>query len=223
MKLVHPLLEKQILFDENNINVFVIENRKFMAEFIQEMNTQINGSEGRFVLSDSDKEIKIDKGVELIIDYFNIDFNSKKIITKLYKNMQEIALDEEFYIETIGIKNKILEYLYNIEEKIEFEITNDEEIDITSVFKAINVKFEINELNFTEKIVEYIKLLNNLGAIKVFLLINLKSFVSENEISEIYKYFIYNKINVLLIETVEPNKKNDVENVYIIDKDLCEI
>lgn len=223
MKLVHPLLDKQIIFVENNINVFVIENRKFMAEFIQEINNQINGFEGRFVLSDSGKELKIDKNIELIIDYFNIDFNNKKIITKLYKIMQEIAMDEEFYLETIEIKNRILKYLYDIEGKIEFDIFNEEEFDIISIFKATNVKFEIAELGFTEKFVEYIKMLSNLGEIKIFVLVNLKSFVSDEDLKEIYKYINYNKLNVLLIESIEANKFFDVERIHVIDNDLCEI
>ena len=223
MKLVHPLLDKQILFDENIINVFVIENRKFLAEFIQEINNQINGFEGRFVLSDLGKELKVDKNIELIIDYFNIDLNNKKILTTLYKLMQEIALEEKFYIETIEIKNAILKYIYDIEEKIEFGIVNDEEFDITSIFKAVSVKLEIDELNFLEKLAEYIKLLNKIGKIKIFILINLKSFVSDEELSEIYKYIRYNKLNVLLIENIESYNSFEVERVHIIDNDLCEI
>lgn len=223
MKLVHPLLEQQIMFSENNINVLVIENRKFMSEFVQEFNNQINGLEGRFVLSDSGKEAKIDKKVEIIIDYFNIDFNNKKIINKLYKFMLETAMNEEFYVKTTEVKNTILKYLYDIEEKIEFEVTNDEEFDITLIFKAINVKFEVNELSFAEKLVEYLKLLSNLGTIKIFILINLKSFVSDEELKEIYKYTIYNKLNLLLIENMESNAHFQEEVVHIVDEDLCEI
>lgn len=223
MKLVHPLLEQQIMFSENNVNVLVIENRKFMSEFVQEFNNQINGLEGRFVLSDSGKEAKIDKKVEIIIDYFNIDFNNKKIRNKLYKFMLETAMNEEFYVKTTEVKNTILKYLYDIEEKIEFELTNDEEFDITLIFKAINVKFEVNELSFSEKLVEYLKLLSNLGTIKIFILINLKSFVSDEELKEIYKYTIYNKLNLLLIENMESNAHFQEEVVHIVDEDLCEI
>ena len=51
---------------------------------------------------------------------------------------------------------------------------------------------------------------------------NLKSFVTIEEIKEIYKIAFYNKINILLIENYIYDKI-EYEDVIVYDKDLCKI
>lgn len=52
------------------------------------------GEEGQFVLSDKDV-CRIDKMMEIIVDPWTIDFNSKRIKTKLLQLVKEEA-DEYF-------------------------------------------------------------------------------------------------------------------------------
>lgn len=223
MRLVHSLFENHIDFYENQINVLAIENRKFMAELIQEINNQINGISGRFVLSDNERELKLDKSCELIVDYFNIDFNNRKNLTQLYKVMNKISIDEDMYDETIEMKSQLLRFLYDIEDHVEYSISIDEEFDMISVFKAIDIKFDIEELNFVEKLIEYLMLSRNLCGTRVFVLVNLKSFISYDDLRTFYKSIFYCKLNVLLIENADSDNKIECEKVTIIDQDLCEI
>ena len=48
--------------------------------------SKINGYENNeiFLLDEEDREIKIDKNMYIALDLFNIDYNSKKIINKMY-------------------------------------------------------------------------------------------------------------------------------------------
>ena len=60
MKLVYTELEQQLIFQENRVNVLVIEHKELFRRMIQELAKQIDGVEGRFVLSDNDNILKID-------------------------------------------------------------------------------------------------------------------------------------------------------------------
>lgn len=51
--------------------------------------------------------------------------------------------------------------------------------------------------------------------------LNLKLYISETDLENIYKHIIYNKFNVLLIESSCPENKLKYEKIKIIDKDLC--
>lgn len=55
MKLVYTELEQQLIFQENRVNVLVIEHKELFRRMIQELAKQIDGVECRFVLSDNDK------------------------------------------------------------------------------------------------------------------------------------------------------------------------
>ena len=80
---------------ENQINVIVVESPEVLTEYVSELKCQISGEEGQFVLSDKDI-CRIDKMMEMVIDPWTIDFNSKRIKTKLLQLVKEEA-DEYFY------------------------------------------------------------------------------------------------------------------------------
>ncbi|WP_419080568.1 type II-A CRISPR-associated protein Csn2, partial [Phascolarctobacterium succinatutens] len=73
MKLVYTELEQQLVFQENKVNVLVIEQKELFRRMIQELDKQISGEECGFVLSDNNKTIKIDKEICLILNPFALD------------------------------------------------------------------------------------------------------------------------------------------------------
>ena len=55
---------------------------------------------------------------------------------------------------------------------------------------------------------------------RILCLVNIKSYLNDSEIQQLYEMAFYNKMYLLLIEDFEKESK-DCEQVYIIDKDLC--
>jgi len=113
--LAHYHLDGPLTFDGSTINVLVIENRKMLAEIIQELSTQISGESGKFFLSDRGAEISISEKVVLIVDPFSAGLNERDILSKLYLRMKSDALGEEHYSSTISmlatIENNIQELI----------------------------------------------------------------------------------------------------------------
>ena len=70
MKLVHINLNEGILVDAINCTEWVIESPEYFSEYVMELAGQVEGKEGRFVLSDNEKEVDISKNVELIFNIF---------------------------------------------------------------------------------------------------------------------------------------------------------
>ncbi len=80
MKLINEDLNNEIVFEENKVNLLVIENKKKFVEFIQEIIKQINGDEGKFSLFDKNTELKIHDKIDIIKDIFDLDVNNKKSV-----------------------------------------------------------------------------------------------------------------------------------------------
>ena len=55
MKLVHINLNEGILVDAINCTEWVIESPEYFSEYVMELAGQVEGKEGRFVLSDNEK------------------------------------------------------------------------------------------------------------------------------------------------------------------------
>ena len=178
----------------------------------------MKGDEGDFVLS-AEKNVKFDKVVEFIANPFEIDFNNKKIVTKLFEQL--IAVASECVEEYNFINGKIVGTLDDICSKIEYyNVEYNLEYEWKSIFKLYNVRIGENYNSLCEKIEEYVKVLADILHIKLLIFLNIKEYLTEEEIDNLQKICFYKKIFLLLIES-EERFVLDNEKTFIIDKDRC--
>ena len=83
---------------------------------------QISGEPGQFVLSENDI-CRIDKFVEIIVDPWAIDFNSKRIKTKLLQLIKE-ETEEGLYDKYLETKGILCQYAENILDKMSYFLKN---------------------------------------------------------------------------------------------------
>ena len=218
MKLVNSKYNLDIEFEENISNTLVLENKQHMIDVIQNLILQLKGDEGDFVLS-AEKNVKFDKVVEFIANPFEIDFNNKKIVTKLFEQL--IAVASECVEEYNFINGKIVGTLDDICSKIEYyNVEYNLEYEWKSIFKLYSVGIGENYNSLCEKIEEYVKVLADILHIKLLIFLNIKEYLTEEEIDNLQKICFYKKIFLLLIES-EERFVLDNEKTFIIDKDRC--
>ncbi len=223
MKLIHPDVVSPIIDEVHTFNEWIIEAPELFLIYVQELFYQLDGQSGNFILFENDKELSISKYVEIIIDPFTIDINNKKNINKLYAELSQIAYEEKNYLHTQEILSIIHKYFIDLEQSSDYMLHVDSETDITSIFKILNIQFEYFTNDLCGKISQYIKIMAELMRKKIFVLVNIRSYLSEEQLDEIIKIAKYNEIYVLLIEDHQNNSLIKDKNYIIIDKDGCEI
>ena len=158
--------------------------------------------------------------VELYINFFDLELNSKKNLNMLNKNIVNNINDQE--------KNEILnnfKKLYKSFNKILFNIdipiilNND--ITIEDIVKFF--KISINKHNdLLDNLLLLIDLEKTLKINEILFFINLKQYLNKEELIELYKYSIYNEITIFLIDSQSYGIKLEYENKLIIDENLDE-
>ena len=204
---------------ENQVVVLILESPGCMCKMVNNLRCQCEGGEGMFVLSESGTIMKIEKYMGLVVDPFSLRFNERKYLNKLYGQLEQYAVDHMERKEIIHAEIVLLlDYILRSSpyDGIEFNL----ELDWTELFKIYNVHFQEPEGELEQQITEYIKLLAHLTEVKVLCLVNIKSFVSEEGLEEIYQMAFYNKVQLILIEKVECERRPD-EKIFIIDRDEC--
>lgn len=222
MKLSHSDIKKHIEIKENSINLIVIENQTFLSKFIFDLLQQMESNEGAFTLSQELKIFKLADKVEFILDPFRLEFNQRKISLKILEIVKKTVVNEENYMKTKEIEGLLLEYLEGIIEKIDIPISISPEIDFGLLFKNVSMKIENEKVSFLSQLVDYIKLIQGLLGINIFIFLNLKSFLTEEELCALYKEVNYCKIDLILVESRE-HPILEFEEILIVDNDLCEI
>lgn len=222
MKLVSCELSKAILADEDMAVEWIIESPNLFSRYVQELLQQCEGEDGQFVLSHNNKIVEISKHMEIILNPFSVEINSKKILTKLYADLDKLAKSEEMYLQTRQIIQSLIEYLLNLEQKSDYFLGFEQEFDLALLFKAVGIKHEIIEENYFENLIRYIKIVSSVLGIKIMTFVNLRSYLDDVQLECLLKEANYQEIQILLIENQQRTCLKDTF-CYIIDSDKCEI
>ncbi|MGN0504388.1 MAG: type II-A CRISPR-associated protein Csn2 [Ruminococcus sp.] len=219
MKFVYPEIDCVFDTDCGTINTLVIENQKLMYSLIDDIQKQLLGFDGRSVLSENDKILSLDKELELIDRFIPFDINSKALVSKIAADLEKKAISDEWYsrtCESISIIQSLLSSLaFDYSCNIEFS-----KIGIGSVIKASGIEIcdEYNSLG--EKIIDYLELVQEFVGKKLFVTVNLRSYISDKEAELFMQTALLHEFNVFMIENCE-HKRLSYEKRLIIDADLC--
>ena len=217
--------ENKINFKEEKINILEIYDKKLFRNFISEINEQCNGEveeNNNIVLMEDSKRLKINKTIYLLTDLFNIEFNARKIINKIYSLIsQNIKNRQDDELEKIILQ--LRKYLTEEINEIPFEFNMNSEIDIMDLLKVFEVKIDTTcYTTIVEKVEFMIDLISNLKIAEILVIPNLKTYLNAEELVEIYKYSIYNNVKLLIVENNKSNKTLKYEQKNIIDENFDE-
>jgi CRISPR type II-A-associated protein Csn2 len=221
VKLLHKNYNFVYEFKENSKPLLIVENKSEFRKLIKEL--IYPDSESGFVLSKNNEPINISENIVCIHDIFNISLNERKIINKLLDVIKKEVLSSDLLLYNNKIYSEIENFALNIQQSVDFELDYNIEPDVQNLLKFMNIKFKAQNKDIIETIVDYIKLCSVFLKINCFVFINLYSYLNDNEINQLYKYAMYNKINIFLIESKQPDKIDTFDWVYIIDDTCCEI
>ena len=135
--------DKKIELDENIVNIVEIYDQKLFTEIIDNLNNQFNGEQenNEIVLMEDDARMDMQKAIYVLTDVFNIDFNSKKILNKIYNILaQNIKNKQDDELEEIALK--LRNYFIKEINELPFEFNMNRDVEIIDLIKAYDVKID---------------------------------------------------------------------------------
>ena len=215
MKLVNTLYGLEFDLIENQILILSIENHVVYSNILGTLWKQYRGEDGDFILSDGSKELKLSQKIECIYNIFSINTNDKKIITKLY---QELTFQNDNLLqeESALFKQELISYFDKVISTVPYNLKYNFDTDLYSLMKSISVEIDDYADSLLEKIIQYIKLMNQICGVEIFVIPNLKTYFSTEEIIQLYEFVIYNKIYLIVLESIQ-TPHIESEKGWIID------
>ena len=215
MKFKISFIENIIEVNTEYVRCIEIENKNYFYRVVSLLNNFDNGEELQ------DKIDFIDKiNFKLITDYFNMNLNDKKTLNDVIKCVKE-NIDETNYDKLL----KNYQHLYNLFssslDNIDLPIYIEEDVNIDNIIKLMNIKIK-KEDNILKNLFIFIEIIKELQNYNLLVLVNLKKYITKEELNEFYKYAIYNKVALLLIDNISYGIAQKYEKKLIIDDNLEE-
>lgn len=219
MRLMIKDFQYEIEFLENQINVLVIEDPKLFTGILRDVWNQVNGGDGRLLLSENGKEVGFGKTVEVVFNPFQLDINNRKMVSALYKDLSEAAKDS-MLIETAELNADFLRYFDGLIEIYPYPVTYDDQIEVSELFKAFKVRFDDSSDSLAEFVMNYFRMVSQVLGVRLFVFVGVKQYFSREELSFLYQSLFYEKIFLLDIESEQKDILKE-EKTVTIDKDQC--
>lgn len=222
MNLVTEYLENSFEIKAKTINTLVIEDVGYFTKFLKGLIEASNKESEEFELIEGLKKLDISKSSEIIFDLFNIEANSASILKKLYTELEEDTNSEEVYSKKIDMESSLLNLVDDLIYRSRFSLKAGQ-INYQNIFKAIDLEFDYDKNSLIERLTEYINISSELLDKKLFIIVNLDSFLDQEDLDELESFLCYNEIKLLALQNTITRQVKSCENLRIIDKDLCEI
>lgn len=222
IKLKINYIDSEICFDESYVNVLEVENKAYFYRIIHDLISvgDSNLTDDIIFMDENYKELNYANKLNIVIDYFNIDFNNKKFINYLYKVIiEKISLQGREKLSNLYTK-MVKKFKENVND-IDIDISVDNNLDLDSFFKSIRVEIN-NKGNVFENILLLIDLISEFHIEQILVFVNLKQYLNVEELKELYKYSIYNNVSILLIDSQLYGTTKEYEKKLIIDESLDE-
>lgn len=219
MKITISYLENNVEITNDFINVLEIENKKVFFRLINDLNQICNGNVIEEIKAFSDdNEINITNKVNVISDFFNIDFSRYMLsINKLINENLKDNSDKSLLL----LYKKLIQKYNSIISTVDLPIAVNNDVTIESLTKLFKLKVNYKS-SIIENLFSIIELERSLKSSKFIVLVNLKQYLDDNELNELYKYSIYNNVNIILVDSQCYGCSDDFEKKLIVDNNLVE-
>ena len=222
MNLKISYIENTIEISQESINVLEIENKKMFYRLIKDFYKIKNGEniEEICFYDQNNNDISVNKNIHIIMNYFELEMDSKKNLSESIKVIIE-NVDEIDILELSKLNKKITEKFKKIINKSELPLIIEDEFKVENFLKIMKTTIRKDDslLNELLTLIELNKVIKN---DQILIFINLKDYLSNQELNELYKYVIYNNMRIILIDSRSHGSCLKYEKKIIIDENLNE-
>ena len=222
MKLVINFLDNDLYINSERVLSIEVENKSYFYRIVNCFNSLYVGDKIDEINFYDEKfnEINLNNKILIMYDFFNFDFNSKKNISKIYKLIED-NLDEKSLQSFNSLYSKLLKILKNELNYLDINIKLDEEYKMENILKIVKLSIEKKD-SLMDNLFLLIDLEKILKVNEVLVFVNLKQYLSKDELKEFYKYIVYNNLCAVFVDSQTYGIADNMENKIIIDDNLNE-
>ena len=202
------------------LNIVQIENVYIFRKFVEILTFDCFLDEVVAFFDENLNVINDNEPCFSILNIMDLDLNTKKNLNSLNKILQKTTY-ENFHKDLENLKTRISEIVKTISLELEVSISIKDEIKTDDLFKIMEIKFAENQENILEKLINYIIVMSKLQRKYIFLVLHLKEYLTEEEISVLIKELSLHEIFIIDFETRDFPIDVGIDSKIVIDSEGC--
>lgn len=215
-------IDNKLSILDDDINVIEVENKKVFYRLVNDLYKiyNIGYSDSIIFFDDNNNEINMSNRLQVYLNFFDFEFDSKKNINQITKHLIE-NINEESKNELIAQYTKLIKLYGKVLNNIDLPLSIDIE-NFEGIIKMIKLSIDNSNNDLVSNILLLIDIEKTLSMNDILVFVNLKQYLDKDELLEIYKYALYNQVKIILIDSRCYGVTLKYEKKLIIDENLDE-
>lgn len=225
MKLVFEGLEQALEIDSGFPSVFQVENQALFSRLVGSLVSQ----EGRYAkeaysLWENEEEVSPKGSFLFVPDVFNLPWDDRSLLGEVVKRIEKDLIDDEdtrMGLEKVEqvFASRLMELSGGLSADYAFGI----EWNLPKCLKMLGFGVDaMPEEKLIDSLISFLSLALDAKCSKVLLFVNLKTFLTKNELKRLYEHIFYTKTKVLMLENKHDVESYQYERKQVIDLDFLE-
>lgn len=222
MKMAHPLLSKPLCFDENRVQVLVVEHPVQFRTCVFDLTAQARGEVGPFVFSTHHCPLDGSEHLFVLSDYQHLLTEDDRALQSRFQKLLAQTVLEEMAPQSAALNSAIADFLGQLSVQVGYPMESFQGNYTLALLKWLKCRAAPKDAAPLGRLTEYLDLVSGLFSDVCFVLISAHSYFCDRELEILYQTAAYHKWNLLILEQRQ-NPTLPQESVCIIDRQMCEI
>lgn len=221
MNIVIDYFNNNLEVSDENVFSIEIENKSYFYRFISNLFEIYDGENVQEIkMFVKDKEVSLTNKINVIVDYFNFSELFKSYNTFLIKFLNN-KIDSDEKERSLFRFNRVCSFVNDKINEIDipFYVKTDFTFDV--MLKSLKLDIICKD-SLLENLFLLIDIEKELRVHEILFFVNLKQYLKREELVELYKYAIYNGVNIILVDSQAYGIALDCEKKLVIDEQLDE-
>lgn len=217
--------EQHLALNNEAISVLEVHNRKLFARICQSLESEMDAEALEpYALWDEDRLCSSRNRFLFVFNPFDLPWSERTLMSKVFERIETTMMEDDDIrqdIELMGraLSNKIAALGLSLQSEYAFEV----QWEMRKYLKAFAFGVESNPSDtLLDNLMRFFTFASDAGLEKQLVFVNLKNFLLQNEVQELYNQAFFLKLHVLLLENTPDESSYEYERKMVIDQDLLQ-
>lgn len=219
-------LQAPIAVDDVAVSVLEVHSRPLFARLCMSLASELGADavEPYTVWDAQGDELKPVGRFLMVGSPFELPWDDKSLVGGLAARVEQLVFEDEVgrgeIEETFALlRSKLSQLALALESDYFFGV----DWELKRYLRTYGFGIElVDDEPLIDKVIKFLMLAKDASLQKALMFVNLKLFLSENELKQFYEQAFFSGLSILLLEAIPDATCYDVERKYIIDQDLLE-
>lgn len=225
MRLVFSGLENPLKLTAGKTSVLQVENSALFARIVSSLQTGLGHQAIEpYSLWEDDGEVKPGNALMVVPDALNLPWDDRAFMTTITKRVErEFLEDEDLRMQVEEAERAIKMRLSRLNLGFNADLGFGLEWDLKRYLKFLGFGAAPQEdRSFLDNLLNFLSFALDAGCRKTIVFVNLKTFLTENELQMLYDHVFFLKLSLLLLENKIDTMSYRHENKLAVDLQFLE-